>query len=85
MDFGEKLGALVAKEAAGADPGKMAEILERLLHSAALTISLMSKGDAKAIDTLVAGAENYIAEEAAGLIPFGETMAVVSKKGGPPQ
>lgn len=78
-DFGNELAKLVAAELHDArrrgDNERMAEMLERLLHSTALTISVMAVGSSRMASTLVDGASAYLVEEATGLQPLGSVIS----------
>jgi hypothetical protein len=73
-DFPGKLSALVALEMSEADADGKALVLERLLHAAAFTISIIARGDAKTTDKLLMGADSYLTEMATGFAPFGKIM-----------
>jgi hypothetical protein len=60
--------------AAHRDPGRQAEVLERLTASVGFTIAIMSRGDPRAANALAEGAANYLVTEAARLQKFGEVM-----------
>lgn len=76
VPFGDRLSALVAFEMACAhgNPERMAEILERLLHSVSFTISIMAAGDPKRTENLLTGAEAYLTERAVGFAKFGRLI-----------
>ena len=74
VEFTKKLSALVSKELVEADADTIGMVLERLLHSAAFTISIASKGNPKVIEDLAAGSDAYLIETAAYLAPFGKLM-----------
>ena len=72
--FSERLGAMVSKEMAGASREQAAEVLEALLHSAALTVAVAARGDKAAMDKLLIGADGYLTESAAGFQDFGAML-----------
>lgn len=59
--FQTKLSALVAKELCG-DPETVGALIERLTAALGLAIASASGGNAKTADTLLTGAEGYLAE-----------------------
>lgn len=65
IDFIMTMQAHVAKELANATVERKAEVMERLIDSLALTISVMANGHAEAMSDLLAGAENHLNERAA--------------------
>lgn len=67
-DFADALASISSKEAAAArrDPDRMAEMIEQLARALGLSIAIASGGDKKTLETLCAGAEAYVMEEAVG-------------------
>lgn len=82
-DFATKLSGLVAKEMADAhgDAERIAVVLERLTHALAFSIAIAAKGDPKAMQNFLTGAESYLYETAAGLAPFSEIMTRARRDG----
>lgn len=78
--FSERLGAMVSKEMAGASREQAAEVLESLLHSAALTVAVAARGDRALMDKLLTGADSYLSETAAG---FQDIGAMIGRARGP--
>ena len=70
--FADRLSALVSGEmvAAKRDPDRMAEVVERLSAALGFSVALMARGDAKAIDELMTGAEAYAHSEAVEKAPL---------------
>ena len=61
-DFGERLAAMLAMETAAAagDPERLGEIVERLVHMAAVTIAITAKGDSTGTNALLEVAADYL-------------------------
>lgn len=78
-DFGDKLSGLCSMEmvAVRGDAERTGEMIERLVNSLAFTIAIAAKGDPKAIDTFLKGAEAYLYESAAGHAKIAKFMASV--------
>lgn len=76
MNFSDELATLVAREMADAkgDADRMGTAIERLSASLGLTIALACRGDAAAIDQMIAGAEGYIHAEAVEKAKFARFM-----------
>ena len=66
-DFALDLASLCHKEfmASRGDPERIANMVERLMHSAGYTIAMGTNGDTDAMQTLLIGAEAYLNESAA--------------------
>lgn len=66
-DFEDELATLARREffAAKGDPERIAAMIERLMHTAGFTIAMATDGDAKAMSTLLIGAEAHLNECAA--------------------
>ena len=78
-DFETKLAVLTSAEmtAAKHDPERLALMFERLLNSAAFTIAMMGKGEAKAMNELLTGAEAYLGESVAGHAKSARMMTAI--------
>lgn len=65
-DFSSELASLCHKEfmASKGNPDRIADMVERLMDSAGFTIAMGTDGDAKAMSTLLMGAEAYLNESA---------------------
>lgn len=64
--FGDRLSALVSKEAAQArgDANRMGAMVERLARALGFTVAIACRGNAAAIDEMMTGAEGYAHAEA---------------------
>lgn len=67
VPFSDRLSGLCAMELAGAhgDAARIGEMIERLISSLAFTIAIAAKGNPKAVDEMLKGAEAYLYEAAA--------------------
>lgn len=68
LKFADNLSALCAMELAAAhgDEDRIGEMIERLINSLSFTIAVAARGDVKAMDTMITGAESYLATAVAG-------------------
>jgi len=76
--FIETVQALAAKEAAQAhgDADRLGAMVEGLARALGFTVAIACRGDAKAIDEMMTGAEAYAHAEAVEKAPFGRFMAL---------
>lgn len=81
-DFSSELSLLSTREftAAKNDPDRMATMFERLIASAAFTIAMMAEGEPQKMAKLLAGAEAYLYETAAGHAEMARFLAKVTKR-----
>lgn len=78
-DFEAKLSVLTSGEMVQAknDPERLALMFERLLNSAAFTIAMMGKGENKAMNELLTGAESYLVEATASHAKSARLMTMI--------
>lgn len=83
LKFADGLSALCAMELAAAhgDEDRIGEMIERLINSVSFTIAVASRGDMKAMDTMIAGAESYLATAVTGHQKFGAFIEQAKRKG----
>lgn len=81
VDFTTELSLLTTREftAAKNDPERLATMFERLIGSAAFTIAMMAQGEPQKMGELLAGAEAYLYEAAAGHAEMARFLAKVAK------
>lgn len=75
-NFEASLQSLVAAELSRKDRSSetLAAAFERQLNSIALTAAVMSGGNNDALDKLLTGADQYLAEASTRLIPLAQMM-----------
>lgn len=56
------------------NPDRLAAMIERLTHTLAMTIAIGSGGDIAVAGTLSAGAQNYLDEAVADLMPIAKAV-----------
>lgn len=68
-EFSDKLARLCSREMVHArrDHERAAEMIERPIHSLALTIAVSADGDAKAISVLTEGATSHLFDTVSGM------------------
>lgn len=76
-DFEDELATMARREfpAAKDDPERLASMIARLMHTAGFTIAMATDGDAKAMSTLLIGAEAHLTESAAENAPVAQLLA----------
>lgn len=79
-DFADELHKLTSREAVAAqnDPERIAFMFERLAAALGFTAAIACRGDARAIDQMLAGAEAYAHAEAVEKAPLIRSMVVRS-------
>lgn len=67
IGFGDRLSALCSEALTKArrDPELMGEMIERQINSLAFTLAIASKGNARGLGDMLAGAESHLNEQAA--------------------
>lgn len=80
-DFAAQLSRLVAKEmrSANGDPVRTSEVLERLLHSAGFTITLMAGADKKLLSELTTASEAQLYEAVSSHSKFTELFGLARR------
>ena len=78
MDFETKLSAMVSKELCGT-ADEIGTLIERLANALGLAIAVASRGDSETADSLLTGAEGYLAEAVAEHRKLAEFMATVRR------
>lgn len=76
VTFAHELSVLCSRELpfARRDDERGAEMIERLAHDLGMAIAVIAGGRREAIDTLLAGAENYIAQSSAQHAALGRLL-----------
>ena len=82
-DFSTELSLLTTREmtAAQSEPERMATMFERLINSAGFTIAMMAEGDPNRMGELLAGAEAYLYESAAGHAEIARFLGKATRSG----
>lgn len=82
-DFSTELSLLSTREytAGKNDQDRLATMFERLIGSAAFTIAMMAEGDPQKMGELLAGAEAYLYEAAAGHAEMARFLAKATRGG----
>lgn len=75
-DFGEALARVTSAELPHArrNPDRLAAMIERLAHALGMTIAVGSGGESSQAATLIDGAQNYLDETVADLLPMGRLI-----------
>jgi hypothetical protein len=77
--FEKQLRSMVSKELCGTAE-EIGVLIERLTEALGLAIAVASRGDTEAADTLLTGAEGYLAESVAHHRKLAEFMATVKRR-----
>lgn len=82
VGFGDRLSALCAMELSDAhgDPERIGAMIERLVNSMAFTVAIAAKGDPKAVDEMLKGAESYLYEAATSHQKAGQFLGAANAK-----